>query len=299
VRTAILFLLLLPLLASAETIVTAEVDRDTVTVGDPILLTVTVRAPASDSAAVPLFPGGMIGPFEILESLPVEEEVKDGVRRSAARFRITAFETGSMEIPSISPAEEGTPSEAIPVTIRSVGLDPSGEPRPVKEPVPYPRGLLAYIVPAAAALLLLAIALLLIRRRRRKGEPAREERALSRPAHEIALEALRELAEHSGNGERPEREAYFRLSWIVREYLWNRYALPAPERTSREILREIKRRALSPEAKGMLRELFTRCDLVKFRGDRPERSDLIELIGRAKEFVEMTRERVRIEEERP
>ena len=92
-RLLLLASLLLPAFAAAETIVTTSVDRDTITVGDRLLLTIRVDAPAGTDSLLPVFPDPAIGPFEILETFPVETKTLDGVRTDVARFAITAFES--------------------------------------------------------------------------------------------------------------------------------------------------------------------------------------------------------------
>ena len=70
----------------------------------------------------------------------------------------------------------------------------------------------------------------------------------------------------------------------------DRYALPAPERTSREILREIRREELEPEETALLRQCLAACDLVKFRGAPPPREESVRALERARAFVLKTRE---------
>ncbi|MFH1681947.1 MAG: hypothetical protein ABIH26_15065 [Candidatus Eisenbacteria bacterium] len=293
-------LLLLPALAAAETIVTASIDRDTITVGDPITLTIRLEAPTGEEAELPAIDGDRIGPFEILEISPVHEETREGVRSGTRVLRITAFLTGGMEIPSLRSEAGGVGSAPIPVTVLSVGVDPSGDIRDVKKPISLGRDWLGLLLPALL-LLLAAAGIFLLRRRRRKKAPAPVLRPADlRPAHVIAIESLARLeGEHAGPNGVP-RAFYFRLSAVVRDYIDRRYALPAPERTTREILREIRKEKLDSGAAGLLRELLLRCDLVKFRGDEPPRAEAEEALRGAREFVEKTREKgTLVEEEAP
>lgn len=292
-RLLVLAALLFPAFAAAETIVTSSVDRDTITVGDRVLLTIRVDAPAGTDSLLPVFPDPVIGPFEILETFPVETKTLDGVRTDVARFAITAFETGDLEIPSIKPAGgEGEGSAPIGIAIRSIGLDPAGEIRDLKGPVALGRRWGGPLILLSLALLLAAAAVYLYLRWRRREilvDPVLGRIDLG-PAHHAALEELNRLDDERRRRERTERQDYFRLSGIVREYIDRRYALPAPERTTREILKEIREEHLETETTGILRELLRRCDLVKFRGTLPDDSEWDEAALQAREFIGRTRE---------
>ncbi len=291
-RFLFLAILLFPVFAAGESIVTASVDRDTITVGDRVLLTIRVDAPAGTDSILPVFPDRAIGPFEILESFPVETRTEEGVRTDVARFAITAFETGDLEVPPIEPSGGGESSSPIGIAVRSVGIDPTGEIREIKEPVTFGR---RWGVPAlllSLVLLLPAAAAFLYLRWRHREIPV--DPVLGRvdlgPAHHAALENLDKLEEERRRRERTERRDYFRLSGIVRAYIDHRYALPAPERTTREILREIREERLETATTGLLRELLRRCDLVKFRGTLPGETEWDEAALQAREFISRTRE---------
>jgi len=291
-RRLFLLLILLSARAEAETIVTASIDRDTITVGDPIRLTVRLEAQAGENAALPVIDDERIAPFEILEVSPIQEETAGGVRRVSRAYRITAFRTGAHEIPSFRSDAGGEASAPIPVAVLSIGIDPSGEIRDVKPPIAFGRGPLVYVLPALLLLLAAAAALFVLRLRKRKKIPAPVLGPVDlRPAHVIAAERIGRLeSEHAASAGVP-RAFYFKLSSIVREYLDRRFALPAPERTTREILREIRKESIEPETTGLLRALFLRCDLVKFRGNEPPRAEAENALREARTFVEKTRER--------
>lgn len=66
------------------------------------------------------------------------------------------------------------------------------------------------------------------------------------------------------------KEYLSKLTFIVREYLENRYDIPALESTSGQILQKIKSVGLSDNIQMGLRELFQKSDLVKFAKAEPE-----------------------------
>ncbi len=284
-----------PTAACAGAILTAGVDRDTIRVGDPVVLTLRLDSTPGDSARFPDFPPGGDSPFSLIGTDPPEEKTIDGVKSRVLRLHITAWKPGDYAIPPLEPVGGGEASEEIPITVLSVGLDEGGDLRNVKDPVTPGRNIVFLLAPWAALALLAAIAAWLYMRRKRRAslaDPSFVPIDL-RPAHEIALEAIdraeKEWETEGGVNGRAQIHFYI-LSRVIREYIRNRYALPAPERTSREILREIRREKLPPETIPLLRELLLRCDEVKYRGGGGEDDLFPSLIGKSRRFVERTRE---------
>jgi hypothetical protein len=284
--------LLLPCFASAASLLDASIDRDTITVGDPIRLTIRSSATPGEAPLLPEFPEGKIGPFSILDRSPVREETRDGVRTAVLDLRVTAFETGALEIPALEAGEGAAATAPISVTVRSVGLDASGRPRDVKRPISLGRDWLRTLLLPALALLLAAAGLYAyLRLRRRAKAPVPVLRPVDlRPAHVIAGEALDALEREYAGDDGVPRAFCFRLSLVLREYLDRRYAIPAPERTTREILRELRRENLRHDEAALLRDVLSRCDIVKFRGIEPGRAEANEVLRGARGFVEKTRE---------
>lgn len=113
----------------------------------------------------------------------------------------------------------------------------------------------------------------------------------TRPAHELALAALRRLQDAEVGT--PERvDAYYvQLSAIFRRYLDWRFGLRAPEKTTEEVLAAASR-ADGPIARyrDRLGGFLSHYDLVKFARRRPQEPDMAEALGRAIAFVEETKD---------
>jgi len=139
---------------------------------------------------------------------------------------------------------------------------------------------------AAGALLLAAIVLLA---RRLSGREPRAKPVPMRPAHELALAALKRL--ESMRVEAPEQvdAFYVRLSVILRRYLDWRFDVRAPERTTEEILAAAQS-GDGPIAgrRDLLGAFLAACDRVKFGRARPAGEDRGDMLGTARRFVEET-----------
>jgi hypothetical protein len=79
------------------------------------------------------------------------------------------------------------------------------------------------------------------------------------------------------------------LTYIVREYLENRFEVPALENTTDEILRSLKNTDLSQDWEGKLREMLQMADLVKFAKAQPQADFHDKMMNYAEDFVYKTK----------
>jgi hypothetical protein len=109
------------------------------------------------------------------------------------------------------------------------------------------------------------------------------------PPHETALAELARIRESGLLDEGKTAEYTDRVSDVLRLYLEERFALPAPDRTTEEFLDEVARApVLDRERKRFLADYLAQCDLVKFAARLPGRRELDELFGSSVKFVEET-----------
>lgn len=120
-----------------------------------------------------------------------------------------------------------------------------------------------------AALLLIVIAIILIRKMRKIEPPMVIIEKPKIPAHIIAFEKLDKLIAEKLWQEGKLKQYHSGLTDIVREYIENRFQLPAMEQTTDEILYGFRNVAIDEESKGKLKQVLTLADLVKFAKENP------------------------------
>ncbi|NNE07599.1 MAG: hypothetical protein HKN20_03445 [Gemmatimonadetes bacterium] len=284
-----------PSTALAETTVRAEVDRTTATIGDPITLTITLETDPGSGALLPDLGDDALGQWTVLAAPPATESLIDGVTRRSRTLVLTSFDLGEHEVPSLTAIGADAKTSPISLTFVSVGLDEDGELRNVKAPAAAPRNWPRVLIPWAAVLVLAILIVWIIYRI--KTRPAAIDPTLAavdlRPAHEIAEKELADLLvrwEAGGDSDPDRRQYFYDISQIVRAYIRNRYGLPATERTTREIMNEIKVERIAPETIGRLRTLLTDCDRVKYAADSSLEERFVEYVEASHAFVHETRE---------
>lgn len=112
-------------------------------------------------------------------------------------------------------------------------------------------------------------------------------RVLALRPEEWALRELEKLAQLPTDAIFSEGSA--RLSGVIREYIERRFALPAPQRTTEEFLRDMAISSDFPVTeREHLQDFLRRCDVAKFGGQGIDNADWKALLEHARAFVQVT-----------
>ena len=246
-------------------------------------LTLPLHCPPPETAIVP--PEGMV-------TAGRPEVTAAGYRWNRTVWRITAhfrpFRAGAAaggKLELTLPKSDRRQTLEVPAAViaPAVSDHPELDLAGALSPVPANRSY-GYYVGAALLLLLLAAAIIFARQRQRTV-PARRLAAWERA--ELDLETLR--------GDVRQKRinlalAFVRLTDLVRNYLEERYQLPASVRTTDEFMEDLKsdKTPLPPEEKPFLAEFLTAADLVKFARMPPEEASLLRAVDGAEQLVRHT-----------
>lgn len=284
-------------------------DRDAITVGEKLNVTIDVTAPPGVDVTMPE-PPDPLGPFAVRNVVAPPDVPEGEERRWTHVWTLDTFAVGETEIPEITiafrdrrPGVEGGAGEdgssvsagPLPVTVASVLRgdetptdihDIKGE-AAVDVPVPP---IVWWLAGGGALLLVAIVAIVILVLKRRAARPAPPVPVV--PAHIWAFDELDRL-EAAGLVERGAFHAfYFRLSDIVRQYIERRFGLMAPERTTEEFLRDAGRSAvLSADDREQLGGFLGAADMVKFALHEPSSAESRDALAAARDFVERTRRR--------
>jgi len=278
---------------------TVQVDKATATVGDIVMLTLTVNCDPKLAVAVP-DAGSQITGLRIIDA--GEEGPKTVDTRAVHKkwYKLQPDIVGSYIIPPLKVSytdqkgeQKELQSAQIFIEVKSVLKDKQAgaatdiiDIKPLQDVSRPLRPLLIY---GGAALLFFLIAgtviYLYVRRKKKLAAvPAK-------PAHLLALEELEQLNRDQLIEKGIVREYYFRLSEIFRRYIERRFHIPAVERTTEELVPDILNRTeFGSGVKTETREILRHADLVKFARLSPDKNETDNEYRKVVHVIEETKE---------
>lgn len=297
-----LFLLLclfhFPAFAQPNPNVGAALSQAEMQIGDQVTLTITASyRPPVEVKSIGFDILNREPRLEVLRAQRFEREGEDGLRIAEVEIRLTSFDSGYYFIPPVPVAYEknGEPDTArtneLALAVKTIpGTADSLQIQPIKgiiEEPPNFRDFLPYFIGLLALLALVALFFYLRRRKQPPPPPPPPRRA---PAHLLALEQLGRLEKRKLWQQGAVKEYHSELTRILREYLERRYDIVALERTTGEILEQLRPKfGMDEEMKEQLRELLQTVDLVKFAKAQPPATFHGQAMDSVVEFVNRTR----------
>jgi len=281
--------------------VTITPSTDSVTVGDPIELTVTVNHPAGTQVLMPTLDSSW-GDFIVRSQSPVDTvDNGDGTATSTQIIDVRLFAPGAFETPplNISIADNNgqtmdVSAPPIPFTVNSVLVEGDTELRDIKPQATLPN---AYLWPVFIAALgaLIATAVWFIARRVKEAFD-------NRLPHEVALDTLTavEQAQLPENGRF--KEHYTLVTDALRAYVEQTQGIQATDRTTAEIQKELAQAqattSLTTEQAKQFTTILSESDLVKFAKFTPDIDSAHALVVQSRQFIEDTKPEPVIEDKK-
>ena len=294
-----------PTLVSAQITVSAEVDSTNMLIGDQLKL--HIFANHSPDISVQKLD---LSPFEAEEEIEIVAEGDwDTLQRNGTfvlqkDLTFTIFDSGYYWLPElpINYTKNGVTNTSkttrIPMQVGTVSIADTLQLAPIKDIIREEANWRDYLPFIGSLLALGLIAGLIYYFRKKKTDaeipPAPE---IKLPAHEIALTALDQLKSEQLWQQGDIKTYQSRLTYTIREYLENRYEIPALESTTEEIQRNLKKVDFDNSWKDKLRNILQVADLVKFAKAKPPADFHDQVWQEAKDFVVATKAKVVIEED--
>ena len=284
---------------SAQTAIRAEARLDSarMLIGDQTRLHLSVSGKTLPSLLLPQPCDTCLTGLEIIKRLPADTQHNGNGTIISQDWILTGFDSGRFEIPPF--AIFGTDSNLLAVTdplwleVNTIPVDTNLAIKDIKEPLQAPltwKEIGFFIGLGIAGLaVLVGIFFLIHRLLKRKKQPADvKRRKPEEPAHVIALRALEELRLKKLWQEGRHKQYHSELSDILRNYMYNRWDIPAMEMVSDEVLGALER--LHTE-KGLLSQLQTAlrtADSVKFAKACPLPDENSQAFQAVYDFVKAT-----------
>lgn len=279
---------------------TLTTDRASLGLAERLRLTLSAEAPSGTELTMPP-QTERLGAFTVLRQTASEPAtVAPHVQQWRQEYLLEATASGPQTIPPLTVAfrlpdatQEPPPTQIrtdpLAITVTTVLPDQADltAPKDITPPVALLRpGPPLWVWAGIAVLAILGLAGSIWwwfrQQRRQTTRPPR-------PAHILALEALRRLRLQDLTTQQRIEEFYMRLSAIVRRYIETRFGLGAPEQTTEEFLAALLTTGgLIAAHRELLSAFLHQCDLVKFARHQPTVDDMQQALASAVAFVEQT-----------
>ena len=283
--------------------VTAELDSTHMLIGDRMQLHLRIQHPATAALEnvdlsklekdehIEIYNNGSLDTLKSGNSFLLEQNIT-----------FTILDSGTFIVPPIvvNFNQKGNNStmktndlvmEVFTPAIDSIALAPI---KPIiKEPMTF-RDVLPWVLGVSLLALLVGGIFYLLKRRKKEEAPPPPVRKI--PAHEIALEKFDEL-QSKQLWQQGEVKAYqSELTYIIREYLENRYHIQALESTTSEIEQQLMPLDFDQSMKGELNNMLQVADMVKFAKAKPPEDFHDQVMEQAKTFVVKTKPEIEVVE---
>jgi len=264
---------------TAQVSISASLDSTSIMIGDQVDITLTLTCDPAVKLGDP--------DISALDTVKALEIVNIGnlneVRKSKTgtmyqqKITLTSFTEGAYNIPQIGiPFEnrgrQGSVfSPTLLLEVNTFDVSEATELQPIKNIIEEPVTLwdfLPFLI-IGLALVLIGLTIWLLIRRNQRQETLAEFQKKKLPPHIIALKKLEQLhqAELWQKGEIKSFQS--QLTFILREYLEERFNIRALESTSDEIIDDLQKTDLDAERTNNLKDIFQTADLVKFAKSEP------------------------------
>lgn len=282
--------LLLVKIATAQVSAKATVDSTNMLLGDQMRLHLDV----SQEQGVQLLPINPPVPkdstIEFLAQSRWDTLQTGGTLRLRKDFIFMVWDSGYLRVPPIpvvylqNGRQDTFFTNDIPIEVKMPTADTTlADIKPIIEEPANWQDYLWYII--GIGVLLLAIVLVLVLRKRKVRQNLPPPPPIILPPHEIALQKLEELKKQKLWQQGQVKEYHSELTYIVREYLENRFGILALEQTTDEILEQLRKSDFDRALSEKLTNLLQTADLVKFAKALPPADFHDQAMAYVEEFI--------------
>ena len=292
--STIFFLLILQNILLAGITVSSKIDTTIATVGDQITLNISVQY--QDKNTHISFPNlnDELQKFSVISTNSTDpEKISKGFLKNY-QFKIAIFDTGKIKIPPLTVTTQRDTLEKLtfqtsPHIVNVISVlppDQNVKPKDIKQPFPLPTILPWDIIIFIAIILLIITWWYLWYKKWKKQHPKVDfnEKYLD-PPHIIALRKLDNIKNMPFSTEEDIIKCYTEISYIFREYMENRFFVPALEMPTREIMETTSSLDIQQRTALQIQDILTKLDIIKFANQLPEKSEKEKILTIAKQII--------------
>ena len=301
-----LYILLISIFACSFSALGQKVEKttlssDSLLIGDQVVWEAYFSLPDGTPIQIPSYSELLAkdttirGGVEVVREFELDSiSVKNGIRNLRARLMLTSFDSGSYILPapiilySTTGEVDTLKLESKQLYVTTIPIDTASfQMYDIKKQEGYPYTLKEFLPWILAALALAAIVWGIVRyvKMRRQNRGFFGKSIVKEPAHIVALKKLEKLRTGKLWQSGKEKAFYSGITDTLKEYIDERYSFGATEKTSSEIMEELRKRVADENVLANLNAMFTTADLVKFAKHTPTEADNENAVPAAVNFV--------------
>ncbi len=238
---------------------------------------------------------------EVLQTGKIDSLLRGDSLVQTRVYSITAWDSGYYIIPPLTFSYQLSKDDSLkqvatyPVLLTTtlMPVDTTQAIKPLKDPMDMPfqiSEIKNLLIGIAVGVVLLALLLWFILTRKRKPAPVFSRPVPTIPAHEIALQRLKELERKKYWQVGEAKRHHSGITDTLREYMENRYGFYAQESTTEEIVEHIARLPLSNTQREDIGWIFRLADQVKFAKVEAYPDEHVNSLKKAIDFVTQTQQ---------
>lgn len=298
----LLFLGNYQLLIAQQVKVKASIDSTHMLIGDQIKLNLEIEKPSDMEIVFPVVPDTLNKHIEVVKKLPLDTfKIKDKDRiRLTQSYLISSFDSGRQVIPSFTfvmkhnNMKDSISTEVLNLEVLTMKLDTTKGPVDIKSPYGAPVTLsevTPYILGTMLIGALLFFLFYYVKWKKKKVPMFVKPEKPKDPAHVIALRELDRIKTQKLWQQEKIKQYYSEVADTVRNYIQDRFDIPAMEQTSAETIMVFKDRKelINNDCLNEIQHILSLADLVKFAKYTPLPDDNNQTLMNAYFFVNQTK----------
>lgn len=303
-------------LSAQNASVKVSINPENIIIGQQATLQVDVTTDRDKNIVFPQYKDTLVAGVEVVSEEPIDTIASGNGVTYSRKYIVTSFDSAQYTIPYI-PVIEGLDtlrSNSVSLNVNTIELTDAtkayldevkenqvdsidfakmgiNDIKPIQKPEFVWTDYLNYILIGLLVLLIIAVVIIgiyLYLKKKKNGYFFKPEVVL--PPHVVALSALDNIKESKLWQQGREKDFYTDLTEVLRQYIEKRFGTGAFEKTSDEILHDLKYNPQANESLSSLEQILKLADLVKFAKYTPMPDENSLSLMNAYMFVNRTKE---------
>ena len=278
--------------------VKASINKDHIIIGDAVELKLSATFnPTQTKVQFPII-NDTFNHFEVIEKEKSDTVINREKSTITQTIIISNYDSGQWSIPSftfgILPLQDSVPyilnTDSLLVNVNTIAVDTSKPFMPIMAIREAKMPMKTIVMYVAGIIIIVAILGFLVwyfikKYREKNNKPKEKINEIKLLPHEKAMQNLAQLESQNlwQNGQ--EKIYHTLLTDAIRTYLEEQFNMDVFEKTSSELMQQIKKQKALSNSRQAVRSIFETADLVKFAKNKPSEEEHLQSMELAREII--------------